>query len=306
MPSWPARKGISTVTGGFKPALTGPDLSPWREELEAAGEKPDDAFPFRTALVCFLAALSGRDKNAADAAHAVWGDWGQAVEARVKTLHAAGAGDDVQTLLAGLKYAFFEDYRFAMLAPAGTLVAAPDLIEGLKNREMTPLDAAVLVYGAGRSRGWPVAPADFPGRPLLVFAGENARIFADPAHHFRPLDAGELRSFVKEQAGAEAELSQDYYRTLNARETAIRYGNALKTALLQQGATPRAYACVRAMQFLAPGEYRLNYDAALLAAQLGQRDAALEALQAYRTRAPNAREVQEMEHLVHSFLARNA
>lgn len=192
-----------------------------------------------------------------------------------------GAKDDAGTQLAALKDILCnreayvgDDERYDDLQNA-------DIIRVIDRRKGMPITLCILYIHVGRACGWQVDGLNFPGHFLARIEYGGERLIFDPFASCAVLGAAELRQLLKKVRGPNAELSTDYYKACSNRDILIRLQNNVKLRLIEAEDYTGALESVEMMRLLAPGEYRLLFDAGVLYAKTGKKKAAADVLEKY-------------------------
>ncbi|MBV8738918.1 MAG: transglutaminase family protein [Alphaproteobacteria bacterium] len=162
-----------------------------------------------------------------------------------------------------------------------------NLMRVIDRRKGLPVVLGILFIDAARTQGWEAAGLAFPGHFLIRLSEQPNRLILDPFHNGQICGAAELRELLKAVAGADSELSPEYYAPVSDRDVLLRLQNNLKSRLLQQQRFRRAANVVETMLMLAPDLADLWREAGILHRQLGNIRAAASAFENYIMRAPD-------------------
>ncbi|MDP2205530.1 MAG: transglutaminase-like domain-containing protein [Alphaproteobacteria bacterium] len=173
-----------------------------------------------------------------------------------------------------------------------------NMIRVIERRRGLPVALGLLYIIAGRKCGWQIDGLNFPGHFLLRLEMEGERLIADPFRAGVEMDAASLRVLLKSIAGQKAELSHQFYVPVSNRDMLLRLQNNLKKRLIEQEEYAQAVIVLEAMEALAPDEYRTSFDKGVLYAKLGQKRQAMQALEDYIIRAPDARDRQQAQGIL--------
>lgn len=168
-----------------------------------------------------------------------------------------------------------------------------NLMRVIDRRRGLPVTLGILFLHAARGQGWDMVGLNFPGHFLVRLEARGARIILDPFDQGAVRTVVELRDLLKAAAGAEAELTPDYYRPVGNREILLRLQNNLKLRLLRSGRSDKALEVVERMLLFAPNEPALWREAGLLHAHLGHVPQAIAALETYIRMAAGEPRVQQ-------------
>ena len=89
----------------------------------------------------------------------------------------------------------------------------------------------------------------------------------------------ELRDLLKVAAGADAELTPEYYATVGNRDILLRLQNNLKLRFMKADRVDKAVEILNGMLLFAPEEAMLWREAGLLNAHIGNLNVAVDALE---------------------------
>lgn len=173
-----------------------------------------------------------------------------------------------------------------------------NMIRVIERRRGLPVALGLLYIIAGRKCGWQIDGLNFPGHFLVRLEMGGERLIADPFRSGAEMDAAALRGLLKSIAGQKAELSHQFYLPVANRDMLLRLENNLKKRLIEQEEYAQAVIVVEAMEALAPEEYRTLFDKGVLYAKLGQKGQAVQALEDYIGRAPDARDRQQAQGIL--------
>ncbi len=216
-----------------------------------------------------------------------------AVKDRFDALIQAGAEDTPHTQLAALKHVIADCLGWQVRAESPDFPAACDMIALVDSGYGGATVLAVFYAAAAQAAGWGADFLDVAGCPLIRLTRNGQRVIFDPAQNGKIMDAGALRGLVKERKGATAELSAGDYQPLSARAICVFLQNRLKSCLIEAEDYNAALDTVQRAQMIAPDEYRLLFDAAVLYARLSRFTQAEHALTDYLARVPPGAEQAE-------------
>lgn len=212
------------------------------------------------------------------------------VEAWHAELIAAGAADDAGAQLAALKHVIVTVYGYKGDIETYDDLQNASLMRVIDRRMGSPVTLAILYIVAGQAQGWDVEGVDFPGHFICRLSKDGRRVIFDPFYDCRILDAPDLRDFVKQVRGPEAELSAAFFNPSGRRDTLIRLQNNIKHRQIESEDYEGALSTVTGMRLIAGDEYRLLLDAGVLYARTGQAKAAIDVLEDYIKKSPRDRD----------------
>jgi regulator of sirC expression with transglutaminase-like and TPR domain len=144
-----------------------------------------------------------------------------------------------------------------------------------------PVALMILYMHVGRALDWPVVALNFPGHVFGRIGEGTDTVLFDPFTQGQVVQAHDLRAAVKRALGPQAELAAAYTAPMTNREILVRLQNNLKIRLLERGEEAQALEVIEATRQIAPDDARLLFDAGVLQARVGQRQAAITTLTQY-------------------------
>jgi len=157
-------------------------------------------------------------------------------------------------------------------------LANANLIHVIDRRRGLPVALGILFIHVARAQGWPAAGLAFPGHFLIRVDGVDGPVIVDPFHEGRRPDAADLRSLLRAMTGEEAVLTPEHCAPVSDLEILLRLQNNLKLRLVEQGRMREAGFVIDRMLLLAPREFALWRECALIQARIGALDRALAAV----------------------------
>ncbi|HTI87864.1 MAG TPA: transglutaminase-like domain-containing protein [Alphaproteobacteria bacterium] len=172
-----------------------------------------------------------------------------------------------------------------------------NLIRVLDRHKGLPVALGILYIHIGRAHGWQTMGLNFPAHFLVSVEGKRSRALLDPFAGRVLEGANEVRAFLKAVAGKDAELSPDQLAPMNDRAVLLRLQNNIRARLAAQNKFPDAARVATRMLRLAPNNWQLAREAALLHARAGSYRAAQALLNAFVVRAVDAADREAAEKL---------
>jgi regulator of sirC expression with transglutaminase-like and TPR domain len=162
-----------------------------------------------------------------------------------------------------------------------------NMMQVIDRKKGLPVALGILFIQTARAQGWSISGLNFPGHFLvrLEYAGE--RIILDPFNQGQSRSVMELRDLLKVAAGADAELTPEYYATVGNRDILLRLQNNLKLRFIKADRVDKAVEILDGMLLFAPEEAMLWREAGLLNAHIGNLNAAVGALETFMTLGVN-------------------
>jgi regulator of sirC expression with transglutaminase-like and TPR domain len=157
------------------------------------------------------------------------------------------------------------------------------MMQVIDRKKGLPVALGILFIQTARAQGWSISGLNFPGHFLvrLEYAGE--RIIIDPFNQGQSRTVMELRDLLKVAAGADAELTPEYYAAVGNRDILLRLQNNLKLRFMKADRVDKAVEILDGMLLFAPEEAMLWREAGLLNAHIGNLNAAVGALETFMT-----------------------
>jgi regulator of sirC expression with transglutaminase-like and TPR domain len=159
----------------------------------------------------------------------------------------------------------------------------------IDRRRGLPVSLGILYLHCARRLGWDMVGLNFPGHFLLRLDHQGVRVILDPFNGGNLLNAMDMRGMLKAAAGNAAEMRPDYYQPVSARDVLLRLMNNIKLRHVASDDVPRALGVLERMRLFAPDEPSIWRETGLLEAHLGNRAAAVEALETFISLSDNDR-----------------
>lgn len=239
------------------------------EMLDRAAAAPDETFPLAEAAIAV--ALQARPEAALD-------PYLGHLEALADEVgHQAQRHDAARALAVALHGHFGyrgDDEQYDDLRNA-------DLAAVIDRRRGLPVALGILWIHAARANGWEAQGLAFPNHFLIRVDAPGGRAIVDPFHEGRTLAPDTLRTFLKEVAGPEAELSPAFHAPVSDRDVLLRLLNNRKLRHLRAGDGLAAATAARLMSRIAPARAELIRDTGIIEARSGSLSAAIATLGRY-------------------------
>lgn len=161
-----------------------------------------------------------------------------------------------------------------------------------------PITLSIVYMEVARRAGLPAVGLGFPGHFLVGLGPDAARVVVDPFHGGRLLTRGDLVERVRQQLGPDAPLDPAYLRPVTHRQLLVRLLNNLKAIHARAGQDALTLRVLDLLLALVPGLAEERRDRGLLRARLRQPAAALEDLEFYLARRPEAEDTATLRGVV--------
>lgn len=269
------------------------DIDSARRYLAASGKKPDsDIDLYETALALSMQNHPGLGvdqyrshfKTMCGELEQVYEDL--AAERNGDTL--AVRAESLRRVMAQRHGYIGDDIRYDDLQNA-------DLVRVVDRRLGLPITLSLIAIALCRATGWQAEGLNFPGHFLMRLDHEGDRAVLDPFQACVELQAADLRTILKRTMGAQAELSAGYYSPCSNRDILMRLQNNIKLRLIDGESYQEALDVVETMRLIAPGDYRIDLDCAVLLARLERPRAAVTAIMRYIDGVPDPQEKSEAQ-----------
>jgi len=156
-----------------------------------------------------------------------------------------------------------------------------NLFDVIDRRMGMPITLCVIAIEICRTQGWQADGVNFPGHFLMRLEKDGERLIIDPFQGCEILEAKDMRLILKNIMGDDAELSANYYDPCTNREILLRLQNNIKYRLIDAENYDDALGIVDTMTWVAPDDYRLCLDKAVLMARLDQTKGAIDNIKIY-------------------------
>jgi regulator of sirC expression with transglutaminase-like and TPR domain len=170
------------------------------------------------------------------------------------------------------------------------------LSEVLERRTGIPITLSIVYMEIGRRAGLHVEGIGLPGH-FIVRAQEatsGEALLVDPFNG-KIVDAEDCQERLDTIYGGQAPLTDVHLRPVSTREILARLLRNLKGIYAQAGLYRRALSIIERILLVAPGAIEERRDRGALLAQLGQYPQAINDVQAYLKRAPDAPDAERVK-----------
>lgn len=158
-----------------------------------------------------------------------------------------------------------------------------------------PITLSMIAIEICRTQGWQADGVNFPGHFLMRLEKDGERLMIDPFQGCKIVEAKDMRQILKRIMGDGAELSANYYDPCTNREILLRLQNNIKYRLIDGEQYDDALEIVDTMTWVAPDDYRLCLDKAVLMARLDQTKGAIENIRIYLNHVSHPSDKAEAE-----------
>ncbi len=216
------------------------------------------------------------------------------------TQAAATAGaSDSYAMIGAIVRTLFEAQRFrgnerAYDEPQNSLLSSV-----LERRVGIPITLSILLMEVSRRIGLPLQGVGLPGHFVVQFPDPTSRLYIDPFHGGAVLDVPQCVALVERIYHGRVTWRDDFLAPLDHRAIVKRVLLNLKNALSQTKDYSGALAAIHLRMTLDPTDATELRDRGILFARLRRYDRAIEDLEAYLRRSPDAGDSQHIRNTVH-------
>ena len=189
----------------------------------------------------------------------------------------------------------FRGDRLDYYSPSNSL-----LHEVLRRRRGIPLTLAIVMMEVGWRIGIPFEGVAFPGHFLVRLAGEPMDLLLDPYRRGMSVHEEDCRRMLRDTTGGKLEFDPAQLASVGKRDMILRLLHNLKGAYLRSGDDEQALAAVERLLVLDPENTDETRDRGLLLYRLRRYGQALDCLNTYLEREPEASDRETVEGHVRS------
>ncbi len=172
------------------------------------------------------------------------------------------------------------------------------LNEVLDRRSGIPLTLGIVLLEVGWRLDLPLEGVNFPGHFLVRFRGTGVRLLIDPFDRGRIRFEDEAQELLDRVYGGAARLRPGFLRSAGRREMLVRLLTNLKGIYMKLQDDSRALDAVERLLLLRPDAMGETRDRGALLARMGRHEEAIEELETYLERAPDAGDAPRVRDLV--------
>lgn len=162
------------------------------------------------------------------------------------------------------------------------------LNEVMERRLGIPITLSIIYIEVAARIGFRLHGIGFPGHFLVKYEGEGREILVDPFHRGAILLPEDCRARLREACGDEVPMARGFFRPVGPRQILFRMLCNLRHAHMRNEDFPRALSVLERLVALTPQDARLRRDRGLVHLKLEQYGRAIEDLQDYVARQPEA------------------
>jgi regulator of sirC expression with transglutaminase-like and TPR domain len=205
--------------------------------------------------------------------------------------------DDLVSRIEAFNYILFEKKGYC-IEHEKDLLDSYDIIRAVDTRSGAPVLFGILFLDIARQLDWNVNAMSLPDHFLIKMVISNEHGILDPGKEFALLQAQDLREYIKQSLGENAELSSEYYEPLPNRYCLIVLLNMIKNIYIKNEDYNSARNIVLCIRAFAPSEFRSLLDLGVLSFKVGLYEEAITALEAYIEHTPNFNDRYDAELLI--------
>ena len=139
----------------------------------------------------------------------------------------------------------------------------------ITRRRGLPVGLAIIYLDVAHRLGWEATGINFPGHFLIRLEYRSSRKIIDPFNGGIERKPPDLREFLKQISGKEAELLPQHYSPVSRRETLIRLLNNIKLRAISAKHFGRALEIMERMLLIAPTNWALLQEVSLFYSKIG-------------------------------------
>jgi len=214
-------------------------------------------------------------------------------------LCAVENGDDVHVQVKALENVFAQSHGYIGDDKNYDDLQNINLFNVIDRRMGMPITLCMIAIEVCRAQGWRADGVNFPGHFLMRLEKDGERLLVDPFRGCKILEAKDMRIILKRIIGDDAELSATYYDPCTNREILLRLQNNMKYRLIDSEKYEDALNIVDTMTWVAPDDYRLCLDRAVLMARLDQTKGAIDNIKKYLNHVSDPIDKAEVEQFLY-------
>jgi regulator of sirC expression with transglutaminase-like and TPR domain len=212
---------------------------------------------------------------------------------------ATAGGADSYAMIGGAIHTLFASGRFhgnerAYDEPQNSLLSSV-----LDRKVGIPITLSILLMEVSRRIGLPLQGVGLPGHFVVQFPDATSRLYIDPFHEGAVRDVPQCVALVERIYHGRVTWRDDFLTPLDHRSIVKRVLLNLKNALSQTKDYAGALAAIHLRMTLDPSDATELRDRGILFARLRRYDRAIEDLEAYLRRSPDAGDSQHIRNTVH-------
>ena len=165
----------------------------------------------------------------------------------------------------------------------------------LERRTGIPITLSVVYLEIARRLGLPIYGVGLPSHFLVKYDDGSKLFFIDPFHEGRSLTREGCRDMLKQLHGRPVELTDLHFAAVENRQIVTRMCSNLRSIYLTNCEYQKALETVEIILALAPNSAEDLKQRAWIKHELGQRNAALEDLEAYAAIRPDGQDSEEIQ-----------
>jgi len=169
----------------------------------------------------------------------------------------------------------------------------------ITRRRGLPVGLAIIYLDVAHRLGWEATGINFPGHFLIRLQCGSSRKIIDPFNGGIERKPPDLREFLKQAAGKEAELLPQHYSPVSCRETLVRLLNNIKLRAISANNSGRAAEIMERMLLITPTHWTLSQEVSFFYSKIGNLRRACTILENFIGRSKVELERQEATILLH-------
>ena len=214
------------------------------------------------------------------------------------TAQATAAGTDSYAMIGGILQTLFGDGGFrgndrTYDEPANSLLASV-----IERRVGIPITLSIVLMEVSRRLGLPLEGVGLPGHFVVRFPDPTSRLYIDPFHSGAILDTAGCVELVERIYHRRLTWREDFLAPLTTRAIVKRVLLNLKNSLSQTKDYAAALVAIQLRMTVDPHDATELRDRGILFARLRRYDRAIDDLEAYLRRSPDAGDSEHIRNTV--------
>ncbi len=211
---------------------------------------------------------------------------------------ATASGTDSYAIIGSVIRTLFVDQRFHGNERAYDEAANSLLASVIERRTGIPITLSIVLMEVSRRVGLPLSGVGLPGHFVVRFPDPTSKLYIDPFHDGAILDVSQCVALVERIYRGRVTWRDEFLAPLDHRAIIRRVLLNLKNALSQAKDYPAALTAIEMRMTLDPSDATELRDRGILFARLRRYDRAIEDLEAYLRRSPDAGDSQHIRNTV--------
>lgn len=165
----------------------------------------------------------------------------------------------------------------------------------LARRTGIPITLSIVYLEIARRLALPIHGVGLPGHFLVKYDDRSRVFFIDPFHEGKVLNRQGCNDLLEKLHGSPVKLNEAQFAATTKRQIIVRMLHNLRSIYVTSRQYRKALETLDAISAVSPSTPEDLRERAFLHQELGQRAEALQALEAYAARHPNAEDAEQLE-----------